>query len=111
MKPDDDMRAARSLGNRDPAPVYSRALLCYDDRVALDVRDGREPVEAKAKGAAPKRLAQLAARKVRKIAAKAAGAPVVVKPTPARARPTETPRKTPEQLRDLMRALLLRRSA
>jgi hypothetical protein len=77
------MRATRSLGNRVPAPVYSRALLCYDDRVALDGATG-EPLEAKAKGTAAKK--------------------------PAPAPPTETPRNTPEQLRDRVRASLLRRS-
>ena len=92
MKPDDDMRAAPSLGNRDPAPVYSRALLCYDDPVAVDERDGREPVEAKAKDMAAKRLAQLAARKATKIAAKAA-APVLVRPTPAPAHALPTRRQ------------------
>jgi hypothetical protein len=85
MRPDDEMRAARSLGNRVPAPVYSRALLCYDDRVALDGATA-EPLEAKAKGMAAK------------------------KPAPAPAPPTETPRKTPEQFRDRVRASLLRRS-
>ena len=87
MRPDGEMRAARSLGNRVPAPVYSRALLCYDDRVALDDAKA-EPLEAKAKGMAAKKPA----------------------PAPAPAPPTETPRKTPEQLRDRVRASLLRRS-
>jgi hypothetical protein len=42
--------------------LYSRALLRYDDRVALDGAT-TEPVEAKVKEMAAKRLAQLSARK------------------------------------------------
>jgi hypothetical protein len=58
------MRAAGSLGNRVPAPVYQPALLRYGDRVALDGAT-TEPVEAKVKDMAAKRLAQLSARKAR----------------------------------------------
>jgi sRNA-binding protein len=83
------------------APVYCEAVLRDDQRIGLDGAPA-EPVEAQAKDLATKRLAQLAARKAAKKAAKAA-APTVVR-TPA-------PPKTPEQLRDRVRASLLRRSA
>jgi hypothetical protein len=59
-------------------------------------------VDAEAKELATKQMAQLEARKAAKTAAAA-----VVKPKPARTRPTETP----EQLRDRVRAGLLRRRA
>jgi sRNA-binding protein len=74
------------------APVYCRAVLCYDQRIALDGAPA-EPVGAEAKDLAAKQLAKLAARK----AARAAKPPVpaAVKPAPA---PTSLP-ETPEQLR------------
>ena len=86
------------------APVYCQAVLCYDQRIALDGSPA-ETVDAEAKDLATKQLAQLAARKAAKKAAEAA-TPAVVKPT-APAPPT----KTPEQLRDRVRAALLRRHA
>jgi hypothetical protein len=55
---------------------------------------------------AAKQLARLAAREAAKKAAKPTE-PTVAKPKPAPARPTETP----EQLRDRVRAALLRRRA
>ena len=75
------------------APVYCRAVLCYDQRIALDGAPA-EPVGAEAKDLAAKQLAKLAARKAAKKAAKPA-APAAVKPAPA---PTSLP-ETPEQLR------------
>jgi hypothetical protein len=89
------------LGRWKMAEVYCQAVLCHDQRIALDGAPA-ETVDAEAKDLATKQLAQLAARK----AAKAA-APAVVKPkhAPAPAPPT----KTPEQLRDRVRAALLRR--
>jgi sRNA-binding protein len=91
------------------APVYCRAVLCYDQRIALDGSPA-ETVEAEAKDLAAKQLAKLAARKAAKKAAEAA-APAVVKPKPASAPPPALPPETPKQLRDLVRASLLRRSA
>jgi hypothetical protein len=52
------MREARSHGNRVPAPVYSRALLRYDDRIALDGAT-TEPVEAKVKDIAAKHFRRI----------------------------------------------------
>jgi sRNA-binding protein len=89
------------LGRWKMAPVYCQAVLCYDQRIALDGAPA-EAVDAEAKDLAAKQLARLAARK--------AAAPAMVKPKPASAPPTETP-PTPEQLRDRVRASLLRRSA
>jgi sRNA-binding protein len=95
------------LGRWKMAPVYCQAVLCHDQRIALDGSPA-ETVDAEAKDLATKQLAQLAARKAAKKAAEAA-APAVVKPkhAPAPAPPTETP----EQLRDRVRAALLRRRA
>jgi sRNA-binding protein len=89
------------------AAVYCRAVLCYDQRIALDGSPA-ETVDAEAKDLATKQLAHLAARKAAKKAAEAA-APAVAKPkrAPAPAPSTETP----EQLRDRVRAALLRRRA
>ncbi len=87
------------------APVYCQAVLAYDQRVALDGSPA-ELVDAGAKDLAIKQLAQLATRKTAKKAAEAAAA-TVVKPTSAPTPPTETP----EQLRDRVRAALLRRRA
>jgi len=97
------------LGRWKMAPVYCQAVLCYDQRIALDGSPA-ETVDAEAKNLATKQLAQLAARKAAKKAAEAA-APAVVKPKPAPGSPTEVPPETPEQLRDRVRAALLRRSA
>ena len=83
-------------------------ILRHDQRIDLDGALA-EPVEAQAKELATKRLAQLAERKAAKKAAKAA-APTVVTPKPPPTPPAETP-ATPAQLRSLVRASLLRRSA
>jgi sRNA-binding protein len=93
------------LGRWKMAEVYCQAVLCHDQRIALDGAPA-ETVDAEAKDLATKQLAQLAARKAAKKAAEAA-APAVAKPknAPAPAPPT----KTPEQLRDRVRAALLRR--
>jgi sRNA-binding protein len=95
------------LGRWKMAPVYCQAVLCHDQRIALDGTPA-ETVDAEAKDLATKQLARLAARKAAKKAAEAAAA-AVVKPkhAPAPAPPTETP----EQLRHRVRAALLRRRA
>jgi sRNA-binding protein len=85
------------------AEVYCQAVLSHDQRVALDGAPA-ETVDAEAKDLAAERLATLAARKAAKKVAKPAAA---VKPKAAPAAPTETP----EQLRDRVRAALLRRRA
>jgi sRNA-binding protein len=95
------------LGRWKMAAVYCQAVLCYDQRIALDGSPA-ETVDAEAKDLATKQLAQLAARKAAKKAAEAA-APAVVKPKPAPAPARST--ETPEQLRDRVRAALLRRRA
>jgi sRNA-binding protein len=95
------------LGRWKMAPVYCQAVLCYDQRIALDGSPA-ETVDAEAKDLATKQLAQLAARKAAKKAAEAA-APSVVKPKPAPAPAPST--ETPEQLRARVRAALLRRRA
>jgi sRNA-binding protein len=84
------------------APVYCNAILCYDQRMALDGSPA-EMVDAKAKDLATKHLARLAAGTAAKKAAKtAARAPMKpTKPAP--------PKETPAQLRDRVRAALLRR--
>jgi sRNA-binding protein len=97
------------LGRWKMSPVYCQAVLAHDQRIALDGTPA-ETVEAEAKDLATKRLAELAARKAAKNSANTT-APAVVKPTPAPVPPTETPHATPEQLRDRVRASLLRRSA
>jgi sRNA-binding protein len=97
------------LGRWKMAEVYCQAVLCHDQRIALDGLPA-ETVDAEAKDLATKQLAQLAARKAAKKAAEAA-APAVVKPKPAPGPPTEMPPETPEQLRDRVRAALLRRRA
>jgi sRNA-binding protein len=87
------------------APAYCEAVLCYDQRVALDGSPA-EPIDAEAKELATKQLARLAARETAKKSVKAV-TPAVVKPKPDPLRPTATP----EQLRGRVRASLLRRSA
>jgi sRNA-binding protein len=82
------------------AAVYCRAVLSHDQRIALDGTPA-ETVDAGAKDLAAKQLARLDARNAAKKAAEAA-APTVVKPQPT---------KTPEQLRDRVRAALLRQHA
>jgi sRNA-binding protein len=87
------------------APVYCQAILCYDQRIALDGAAG-EAVDTKAKELAAKRLAELTARKVARHVAKATASALTepkLIPTP--------PAETPEQLRARVRASLLRRSA
>jgi sRNA-binding protein len=87
------------------APFYCQAVLSYDQRIGLDGSPA-EMVDVEAKELATRQMAQLEARKAAKKAAETARAPVV-KPKPAPTRPTETP----EQLRDRVRAALLRRRA
>ena len=82
------------LGKWKMAPAYCQAVLCYDQRIALD-GSVAEAVGAKAKDLATKQLARLAGPK--------AAAPAAVKPTPA-----PTPPTRPEQLRSRVRASLLR---
>ena len=91
------------------APVYCHAILCYDQRIALNGSPA-EMVEAKAKDLATKHLARLAAGTAAKTAAKTA-APAMVKSKPASAPPPAPPPERPKQLRDLVRASLLRRRA
>jgi sRNA-binding protein len=76
-------------------------VLSYDQRIGLDGSPA-EMVDAEAKELAAKQLAQLEARKAAETAAA-----TVVKPKPAPTRPTEMPK----QLRDRVRAGLLRRRA
>ena len=80
-------------------PVYCRAVLAHDQRIALDGTLA-EPVDAKAKDLATKRLAQIAERK-----AAEAASPAAVKPQP---QPNPLP-AAPAPLRDRVRASLLRR--
>jgi sRNA-binding protein len=87
------------------APPYCEAVLCYDQRVALDGSPA-ETIDAEAKELATKQLARLAARETAKKSVKAA-APAVVEPKPAPLPPTVTP----DQLRVRVRASLLRRRA
>jgi sRNA-binding protein len=93
------------LGRWKMAPVYCKAVLSYDQRIGLDGSPA-EMIDAAAKDLATKKLAQLAAHKAAKKVAEAA-AVGVAKPKPAPTPPTETP----EQLRDRVRAALLRRRA
>jgi sRNA-binding protein len=86
------------------AAVYCQAVLSHDQRIGLD-GSAAEMIDAEAKKLATKQMAQLEARKAAKKAAEAAAA--VVKPKLVQTRPTETP----EQLRDRVRAGLLRRRA
>jgi sRNA-binding protein len=97
------------LGRGKMAVVYCQAVLSHDQRIALDGTPA-ETVDAEAKDLAARQLAKLAARKATKNAVKIA-APGMVKPKPPSAPPTDTPPGTPKQLRDLVRASLLRRSA
>jgi len=91
------------------APVYCQAILCYDRRIALD-GSSAEIVVAKAKDLATKHLARIAARTAEKKAAKTP-APAMVKSKPASAPSPAPPPERPKQLRDLVRASLLRRRA
>jgi ProQ/FINO family len=65
------------------ARIYCQAILCYDQRIALDGSPA-EMVEAKAKILATKHLARLAPGTAAKQAAETA-APAMVKPKPASA--------------------------
>ena len=87
------------------ARAYCEAVLRHDQRVALDGSPA-ETIDAQAKDLAAKQLARLAAREAAKKAAKPMP-PAMVKPKSTPARPTETP----EQLRNRVRAALLRRRA
>jgi sRNA-binding protein len=80
--------------------VYCQAVLAHDQRIALDGTPA-EPVDAEARDQATKRLAQLKARAVKQNAKKTAA---------AKTKPAPTPDK-PAQLRDQVRADLLRRRA
>ena len=85
--------------------VYRQTVLSHDQRIGLDGSPS-EMVDAEARELATKQGAQLEARKAAKRAAEAA-ASAVVKPKLAQSRPVETP----QQLRDRVRASLLRRRA
>jgi sRNA-binding protein len=87
------------------AAAYCEAVLCYDQRVALDGSPA-EAIDAEAKELATKQLARLAARESTKKSVKAA-APAAVEPKPNPLLPTVTP----DQLRGRVRASLLRRRA
>jgi sRNA-binding protein len=87
------------------AQVYCQAVLCHHRRIGLDGAPA-EMVEAKAKDLATKHLARRAAGKAAKKAAKS-GATAAAKSQPASAPPSETP----HQLRDRVRASLLRHRA
>jgi hypothetical protein len=93
----------RSASSRDGKWRRStQAVLSHDQRIGLDGSPA-ELVDAEAKELATKQMAQLEARKAAKKAAEIASA-AVGKPKPRPTRPTETP----EQLRDRVRAGLLR---
>jgi len=90
------------------APAYCQAVLRYDERIALDGTCA-EPIDQQAKELATKRLAQFAARKAAKKEKTTETAPVASKQDRAPAR--KRAHQTPEQLRDRVRASLLRRRA
>ena len=87
------------------APVYCQAVLCHHRRVDLDGSPA-EMVEAKAKDLAAKHLARRAAGTAAKKAGKSA-ASAAAKSQPSSAAPPDTPK----QLRERVRASLLRRRA
>jgi sRNA-binding protein len=89
------------------APLYCQAVLRHHQRISLDGSPA-EMVEAKAKDLATKHLARRAAGTTAKKAAKSA-APTVVKSKRGSAPPPAPPPEKPEQLRELVRASLLRR--
>ena len=91
------------------APPYCQAVLNHQQRIALD-GSLAEIVDAKARDLATKHLARRFAKTTAKKAMKSA-APAVVKSKPASAPSLATPHETPEQLRELVRASLLRRRA
>jgi sRNA-binding protein len=76
------------------AAVYCQSVLSHDQRIAFDGTLA-ETVDAEAKDLAAKQLAKLAARKAAKKVAK----------------PAAPPAQTPAELRDRVRAALLRRRA
>jgi sRNA-binding protein len=85
------------------APLYCQAVLSHDQRIALDGSPA-EMVEPKAKDLATKHLARRAASTTAKKAAKSAAS------TAANSkRASAPPPETPKQLRDRVRASLLRR--
>jgi sRNA-binding protein len=86
------------LGRWKMAPVYCQAVLCYDQRIALDGSPA-ETVDAEATDLAKRQLVRLEARKAAKKAAK------------PKSPPPATPPEPPMPLRDRVRASLLRRSA
>jgi sRNA-binding protein len=90
------------------APLYCRAVLNHPQRIALDGSPA-EMVEAKAEDLATEHLARRATSTTAKKAQRAA--PTVMKPKPTSAPSLATPSETPEQLRELVRASLLRRRA
>ena len=94
------------LGRWKMAPAYCRAVLSYDQRIALDGTSA-EPVDAEAKELAAKQLAKLEARH----AAKKAAASTKAKPQPAEHLSKPAPVEVPPPLRDQVRASLLRRRA
>jgi sRNA-binding protein len=87
-------------------PVYCRAVLVYDRRIALDGTPA-EGVDAKAKGLATQRLAQIAAKAAEKAAKKAAKEAAKEAAAPEPAPPTGAPPAAPASLRDQVRASLL----
>jgi sRNA-binding protein len=87
------------------AAVYCQAVLSHDQRIGLDGSPA-EMIDAEASELATKQMAQLKARKAAKKAAEITNA-AVGRPKPAPTRPFETP----EQLRNRVRAGLLRRRA
>ncbi len=89
------------------APLYCQAVLCHNQRIALDGSPA-EMVEPKARDLATKHLARRAASTTAKKPAKSA-APTEVKSKRASAPPSAPPRERPKQLRDRVRASLLRR--
>jgi sRNA-binding protein len=89
------------------APLYCQAVLNHPQRITLDGSPA-EMVEAKAKDLATKHLARRAASTTARKAAMGA-APTAMKPKPASAPPPASPPETPKQLRDRVRASLLRR--
>ena len=86
------------------APLYCQAVLSHDQRITLDGSPAEMP---KAKDLATKHLARRAASAPAKKAAKSA-APTAAKSKRASA-PSAPPPETPKQLRDRVRASLLRR--
>jgi sRNA-binding protein len=85
-------------------PVYCRAILSCDHRIALDGMPA-EPVDAEAKEKATKHLAKLAARKAKKAEAAKPAKP----PKPAKVTRPAPPPEPPKPLRDQVRAGLFRR--